>query len=85
MSRCLFGLPSWHLRSAWLFRQRWDVHIVQAFFIIGSSCWYIRIYALWDLPGDVLATVASALCGWKGVILYLSLSSTLSTSVEPAS
>ena len=22
---------------------------------------------LWDLPGDVLAAPASALCGWKGV------------------
>ena len=27
----------------------------------------------WDLPGDVLAAPASALCGWKGVILSLSL------------
>ena len=24
---------------------------------------------LWDLPGDVLAAPASALCGWNGVIL----------------
>ena len=32
--------------------------------------------ALWGVPGDVLAAPASALCGWKGVILspYLSLS-----------
>ena len=29
---------------------------------------------LWDLPGDVLAAPASALCGWKGVTLSLSLS-----------
>ena len=27
------------------------------------------------MPGDVLAAPASALCGWNGVILYLSLSS----------
>ena len=26
----------------------------------------------WDLPGDVLAAPASALCGWKGVNLSLS-------------
>ena len=31
---------------------------------------------LWDMPGDVLAAPASALCGWTGVIsLSLSLSS----------
>ena len=27
-----------------------------------------------DLPGDVLAALASALCGWKGVISFLSFS-----------
>ena len=26
---------------------------------------------LWDLPGDVLAAPASALCGWNGVNLSL--------------
>ena len=29
---------------------------------------------LWDLPGDVLAAPASAMCGWKGVNPPLSLS-----------
>ena len=34
---------------------------------------------LWDLPGDVLAAPASALCDWKGVLsLSLSLSLFLS-------
>ena len=27
---------------------------------------------LWDVPGDVLAAPASALCGWNGVILSFS-------------
>ena len=30
-------------------------------------------FVYWDLPGDVLAPPESALCGWKGVILYISL------------
>ena len=29
---------------------------------------------LWDVPGNVLAAPASALCGWIGVVLSLSLS-----------
>ena len=45
------------MRRAWLFRQCWDVHILQLFFVTSSFC----SYALWDLPGDVLAAPASAL------------------------
>ena len=46
------------MRRAWLFRQCWDVHILQLFFVTSS----FGSYALWDLPGDVLAAPASALC-----------------------
>ena len=43
---------------------------------------------LWDLPGDVLAAPASALCGWKGVAtltpsLYLSLACTYQARAQP--
>ena len=33
-------------------------------------------YLVWDLPRDSLAAPSSALCGWKGVILSLSLTHT---------
>ena len=36
---------------------------------VDASC-----FIFWDLPGDVLAAPESALCGWMGVILSLSLS-----------
>ena len=69
--RCFFGLPPWQTRSAWLVRLCWDVRILQPFFTISSSC----SYPLWDLPVDVLAAPASALCGWIGVILSLWITS----------
>ena len=43
---------------------------------------------LWDLPGDVLAAPASALCGWEGVLtlqhaLHVILSLSLPLTPSP--
>ena len=44
--------------------------------LVSAALFYPMTHTLvWDLPGDVLAAPASALCGWTGVhTLYLSLS-----------
>ena len=36
--------------------------------IYGAVFYKMTTTLSWDLPGDVLAAPASALCGWKGVI-----------------
>ena len=36
--------------------------------LVSATLFYTMTNTLlWDLPGDVLAAPASALCGWKGV------------------
>ena len=47
------------------------------FLCVDAHC-----FIFWDLPGDVLATPESALCGWRGVILRsLSVGCTFDSTV----
>ena len=54
---------SYSLSSSWLFDNIGMCGGLHPTLTISSSC----LYALWDLPGDVLAAPESALSGWKDV------------------
>ena len=48
------------------------------FVLVSGALFEIVTNSLsWDLPGDVLAAPASALWGWKGVIIRLLLFSAI--------
>ena len=47
-------------------------------FFVDAYC-----FIFWDLPRDVLVAPESALCGWIGVLLSLSLSLSQARAREP--